>query len=100
MLCGASFCDLFFKCIIQASMCFLRHAMCYDLDFTFAFDTQEEADAAGLLEWWLTLKCVMHGGQNAIKRGMDPITDGDLVKSVHIKIASCINGYLRNGTTT
>ena len=66
--------------------------MCYDLEYTDAFDTDDAANFAAFFDWWFTFKCVMHGGQNSIKRGMDLLTSAELLKMVHIMIASLING--------
>ena len=82
----------FIEYIILVSRRLSWHAMCYDTNYTDAWDTDVEALEASLMDWWLAFKCVMHGGQNAIKRGMDDLCDGELVKLVHIKIASLING--------
>ena len=66
--------------------------MCYDLEFTAAFASDDDAFTASVFCWVINLKCKLHGGGNALKWGSWQLHTPDILKDVHICLKSLISG--------
>ena len=66
--------------------------MCFDTDFSDAWASEDAAYCASVFCWVFNIKCRLHGGGNAIKRGSDQLHTPEILKDVHICLKSLISG--------
>ena len=55
-------------------------------------DDNPFASIAHLLDWCLGFQCITHGGSNALKWGLHYVSSEQLLKDVHVMLASLIVG--------